>query len=89
MQTRFALSAFSGSFVMPAAATAVIADTNIKASSIVIFVPTNGTAAQLQGSAKQLYVSARTAGTNFTAATGDGTAAAGGQTFSYILLNVG
>jgi hypothetical protein len=89
LQSRFALGAFTGSFVMPAAATFVIADANVKAGSVIVFEPTSGAAAQLQGSTKQLYVSARTVGTNFTAATGDGTAASGGQTFNYILLNVG
>jgi hypothetical protein len=87
--TRFALSSFTGSFNMTATATITVTDANVKANSVIVFVPTNGAAAQLQGSAKQLYVSTKSAGTNFVAATGNAVAAAGTETFSYIILNAG
>lgn len=89
MTNRFALSCFSGSFNMTASITIVVADTNVKKNSLIFFIPTNAAAAQLQGSAKQLYVSAQAANTNFTAATGSGIAAAGTETYSYVILNVG
>ena len=87
--TRFALSSFTGTFNMTATATFTVTDANIKAGSFVIFIPTNATAAQLQGSAKQLYVSTKSAGTNFVASTGNAVAAAGTETFAYIIVNVG
>lgn len=87
--TRFALSSFTGTFNMTATATITIPDTNVKSNSVIFFVPTNGAGAQLQGSAKQLYVSTRAPGTNFVAATGNAVAAAGTETFSYVILNVG
>ena len=89
LSSRFALGAFTGTFAMPAAITKTVADTNVKANSIIIFVPTNTSAAQLQGSAKQLYVSAKAAGVSFDASTGSLVAAAGTETFSYVILNVG
>jgi hypothetical protein len=87
--TRFALSAFSGSFNMTATATITVADANVKKNSLFIFLPTNAVAARLQGSAQQLYVSAQTAGVNFVASTGNAVAAAGTETFSYLIVNVG
>jgi hypothetical protein len=87
--TRFALSSFTGTFNMTATATITVPDANIKAASVILFVPTNAAAAQLQGSAKQLYVSTKAAGTNFVAATGNAVAAAGTETFGYVILNVG
>lgn len=89
LQTRFALAAYTGTFALAAAPTTTVTDANVKASSIIWPVPTNAAAATLMGSAKSLYVSARNAGTSFVVATADGTAAAGGQTFAYVILNVG
>jgi hypothetical protein len=86
---RFALSAFSGSFTMGAAATQVIADVNTKANSIIWLVANNASAASMMATAKNPYVSVKAANTSFTVATADGTAATGGQIFSYIILNVG
>jgi hypothetical protein len=39
------------------------------------------------GSAKSLYVSAKTQGTSFAVTTADGTAAAGTETFDYQINN--
>lgn len=89
MQTRFALSAFTGSFTLGAVASQVVADTNVKANSIIWLVPANASAASMQATAKNPWVSAKSAGANFTVATADGTAATGGQIFNYVLLNVG
>jgi len=88
-QTRFPLSSFSGRFTMPAAATYVVTDANTKANSIIWPVPANAAAASMMATAKILWVSAKSAGANFTVATADGTAATGGQIFDYILINVG
>jgi hypothetical protein len=89
MKNRFALSAFSGSFTMGAVATQVIPDVNAKANSIIWLVADNAAAATMQATTKNPYVSAKAAGTSFTVATADGTAATGGQIFSYVILNVG
>jgi hypothetical protein len=89
MTNRFALSAFSGTFNMTATATITVTDANIKAASFVVFLPTNASAAQLQGSAKQLYVSSKAAGVSFVASTGNAVAAAGTETFAYLIVNVG
>jgi hypothetical protein len=89
MQTRFALAAFTGSATLGAAVTTVVADTNVKAASVILLEATNASAATMQATAKNPYVSVKTAGTSFTIATADGTAATGGQIFSYVILNVG
>jgi hypothetical protein len=89
MTNRFALSAFSGTFNMTATATFTVTDANIKAASFVVFLPTNASAAQLQGSARQLYVSSKAAGVSFVASTGSAVAAAGTETFAYLIVNVG
>lgn len=89
LRDRFALAAFTGSFTMTATATQVIADVNTKAGSIIWLVPNNAAAATMQATTKNPYVSAKAAKTSFTVATADGTAATGGQIFSYVILNVG
>lgn len=75
-----------GTFTMAATATKVVADVNILATSLVQLFPTNAAAATLMGSAKSLYVSAKSAGVSFTVATADGTVAAGTETFSYRII---
>lgn len=77
----------TGSFTFPAAATTTITEPAITATSIVQLIPTNASAATLVGSAKSPYVSARVAGTSFTVATASAAAAAGTETFTYILTN--
>ena len=77
----------SGSFTMAAAASLVVADTNITATSVVVLQDTNSHAADLQAGAKRIYVSAKTAGASFTVATQDGNAAVGDETFSYLVFN--
>jgi hypothetical protein len=72
-----------GSFTLAAAATTVVANTNVNGASKIILMPTNAAAATLMSSSKALYVSARTFKTSFTVATADGVAAAGTETFEY------
>lgn len=79
----------TGSFTLAAAATTVVVQPAIKANSIVIPVAVNSPAATLMGSAKSLYVSALTPGASFTVATADAVAAAGTETFSYVVVTPG
>jgi len=74
-----------GSFTLAAAATTVVNNSNVIALCKIILVPTNAAAATLMGSAKALYISARTAGTSFTVATANAAAAAGTETFDYLI----
>lgn len=87
-ETLKALTRLSGgSFTMANAATKVVADPNVTASSYIILQATNSHAADLQAGAKALYISAKTAGTSFTVATQDGNAAVGDEEFDYIIYN--
>ena len=76
----------TGTFTMGAAATTVVSNAGIQATSNIIFIPTNAAAATLMGSTKSLYVSARSVGVSFTAATASAAAAAGTETFTYIVV---
>jgi hypothetical protein len=57
------------------------------ATSVITLMPTNAAAATLMSGAKSLYVSTRTAATSFVVSTADGNAAAGTETFEYIIHN--
>lgn len=72
-----------GSFTLAAAASTVVTQPAIKANSFVVWVPTNAAAGTLLGSAKNLYLSALTAGASFTVTTASGANAAGTETFLY------
>lgn len=74
-----------GTTTLSAAATTVVSTTAVRANSVVSLTPTNAAAATLQSGTKSLYVSAIASGTSFTLATADGTAAAGTETFSYVI----
>jgi hypothetical protein len=78
-----------GSFTLSAAATTTVANSSVVAGSIIIPFPTNAAAAGLMGSAKCLYqdTSLNVVGTSFSVKTGDGVAAAGTETFNYIMIN--
>jgi hypothetical protein len=76
-----------GTFTLDAAAETTITNTIVTASSIIQVFPTNAAAATLMGSAKSLYISARTANTSFKVKTADASAAAGTETFNYLVLN--
>lgn len=75
----------SGSFTSAAATTKVVSDTNVTATSKVTFTPTNAAAGLLMGSAKSLYLSAKSAGVSFTVATANATNASGTETFDYVI----
>lgn len=76
----------TGTFTLAAAATTVVPDAHVQANSIITPTAMNATAGTLQGSAKALYISARSVGASFTVATANATAAAGTETFSYTLV---
>lgn len=77
-----------GSFTCGAAVTTTVAETATAANSYIILIPTNAAAGTLMGSTKSLYISARTANTSFAVATASGVAAAGTETFIYLLINL-
>lgn len=83
----FPLTATVGTFTLAASATTTVTSAYVKANSVIIPFPTNAAAGTLQGSAKSLYVSARTAGTSFTVSTASAAAAAGTETFFFLLVN--
>ena len=69
-----------------AAATTVVTNAGIQATSDILLIPTNAAAATLMGSNECPYVSARSVGVSFTLSTAAGTAAAGTETFRYIVI---
>lgn len=84
---KFALSAFSGTFICAAAVSTTVADTNVKANSVILLMATNAAAGALEAGANKPYVSARNAKASFVI-TGAG-AAAGTETYAYVIVNVG
>lgn len=83
----FPLTATVGTFTLGAAASTTVNSSYVKSNSIIVPFPTNAAAGTLQGSAKSLYVSARTAGTSFVVTTASGAAAGGTETFFWLLVN--
>jgi hypothetical protein len=86
--TFLGVSGIAGNFTLAAAATLVVPQALVTADSLIFLQATNAAAATLQGSNESLYISAKSAGVSFTVATAAGTAAAGGETFSYLLINL-
>lgn len=77
----------TGSFTWnTASATFVVTNTGVQATTQVLLIPTNAAAATLLGSNEYPYVSSRVVGTSFTLSTAAGTAAAGTETFFYVLI---
>jgi hypothetical protein len=76
----------TGSFTLAAAASTVVTQPAIRATSVIQLSATNAAAATLQGSAKALYYTL-TPGTGFTVFTANAGAAAGSETFSYSIFN--
>lgn len=74
-----------GNFTMAAAASTTINNTAVKANSKITPIPTNASAGTLMGSAKSLYISAKSAGVSFTVSTANAASAAGTETFDYII----
>lgn len=83
------MSVHTGTFTLAAAATTTVSDSTVKATSIILFMPVTAAAGTVMGSAKSLYVSARTAGTSFVVATADGSSPSGTCTFAYLIVNTG
>lgn len=76
-----------GTFTMDAAATKVISNARITATSVVRLTPTNLAAMALYASKGfGADLAANVAGTSFTVKTGDATAAAGTETFHYEII---
>lgn len=69
-----------------ASATTTVLNAAVTATTQVLLIPTNAAAATLMGSNECPYVSSRVAGTSFTLSTAAGTAAAGTETFFYVLI---
>jgi uridylate kinase len=80
-------STTTNTLTLSAAVTTTKADTSILTGSKIMLTPTNVAAANLMLGTKSLYVSAKTAGTSFAVTTADGTAAAGTETFDYVIVN--
>lgn len=76
-----------GTFTLAASASNVILEPLVQANSWIGLMPANAAAGTLMGSAKSLYVSARTANTSFTLTTASGVAGAGTESFAYIIVS--
>lgn len=75
-----------GSFTLTAATTTIVAQPATASNSIVLFTPTNSTAA-LTLRTSGLFHSGNTAGASFSVAT-QTSIAAGTETFEYVLVNL-
>lgn len=75
----------NGTFTLSAATTTVVTQAAIAANGIVLWSPTNATAALIERT-NGLYHSLTTSGVGFSMSTQAGSATAGG-TFSYVILN--
>ena len=75
----------TGTFTAAANTATVVTNIKVTASSIIFVFPTNVAGGTLMGSSKSYYISGRSVGANFTVTTADGVAAAGTETFNYII----
>lgn len=76
-----------GTFTLGAAASTVVTNSAVQSNSYISYTPTNAAAATLMSTSEALYTSAQSHGVSFTVTTADGGAAAGTETFSYIIIN--
>lgn len=83
--TALASRAVFGTFTMTATVSDVILNTAVQSTSNISLSPTNASAGTLQGSAKALFISAKSPGVSFTVSTANSVAAAGTETFSYTI----
>jgi hypothetical protein len=63
-----------------------VSNTAVTANSKVFIMPTNAAAAALMAGINSLYVSALSVGASFTVTTGNADAAAGTETFNYLII---
>jgi hypothetical protein len=77
----------AGTFTMAAAATKTVPEPSVTSTSYIVLIPTNAAAATLVGSTRSPYVSTKTTGASFVVSTASGVAAAGTETFSYLIFN--
>jgi hypothetical protein len=72
-----------GNFTLSVAASITVAQPAVAANSFIQWSPTNASAGTLEGSAKKLYLSAKSPGVSFTLSTASGGNAVGTETFDY------
>lgn len=84
----FSGSYVTGTFTLAAAATTTVIQPGVKANANISLTPTNASAAQLEGSARALYISTVTPGASFVVSTGNSASATGNETFSYLIKNL-
>jgi hypothetical protein len=77
----------AGNFICAANANTTVNNASVTAASVILLMPTNAAAGTLMSGATSLYTSARVAGTSFTLTTANAAAAAGTETFFYVILN--
>jgi hypothetical protein len=82
---KFGLGPLTGTFTLGAAASTTVANTSAGYWTTIMVMPTNASAASLMGSVKALYVSAKTNDTSFAVSTANAAAAAGTETFNYLI----
>ena len=80
-------SGATGTFTCAASATTTVTNTSVAANSIILITATNAADGTLMAGATSLYLSARTAGTSFAFATANAAAAAGTETFQFLIVN--
>lgn len=76
-----------GSFTCGAAATTTITQPNVRSTSVITLTPTNAAAGTLQAGLTHLYVNNLVAGASFDVTTANAAAAAGTETFAYVVVN--
>lgn len=74
-----------GSFTLAAAATTVVPQPAVQATSIITLTALNPTAGTLVGSARSPYILTIIPGTSFTVATANAVAAVGNESFAYTI----
>lgn len=87
LSTLLPFSGAFGTFTCSAAATTTVTNASVAANSVILITPTNAAAATLMSGATALYLSARTAGTSFAFTTANAAAAAGTETFQFLIAN--
>lgn len=76
-----------GTFTCAANTLTTVTETAVTSTSRIIITPTNAAAGTLQAGTDALYVSAKTGATSFAVRTAAGGAAAGTETFDYVIHN--